>query len=160
MPLAQRKSPQTHEQNAIALLTDDHRMVKKMFQDFAKLVKSDGTHSQKEKLVKQICEALKAHAQVEEEIFYPAVRAAIDDGDLMDEADVEHVSAKILIAQLETMGAGGDHYDAMVTVLGEQVDHHVKEEQDNMFPQARKAKVDLAALGAQISVRKEELLVA
>jgi hypothetical protein len=98
-----------------------------------------------------------AHEIPEEEIFYPAVRAAIDDADLMDEADVEHAGAKELIAQLVAMEPGDDHYDAKVTVLGENIDHHVKEEQGEMFPKAKKAKLDLAALGTKILARKKEL---
>jgi hypothetical protein len=103
------------------------------------------------------CSWPRPRTKVEEEIFYPAVRAAIDDDDLMDEADVEHAGARELIAQLEDMEPGDDHYDAKVTVLGENVDHHVKEEQDEMFPKARKAKLDLAALGAAMLERKREL---
>lgn len=95
------------------------------------------------------------HTQIAEEIFYPAFRMAIDDDDLMDEADVEHAGAKELIAQLVGMEPGDDHYDARVTVLGENIDHHVKEEQDEMFPKAKKAKLDLAALGAQMIKRKQ-----
>ena len=101
---------------------------------------------------------LSIHAQAEEEIFYPAVRAAIKDDDLMDEADVEHAGAKNLIAQLEAMTPAHDHYDATVTVLGENIDHHVKEEEEKMFPKAKKAKVDTAALGAALIQRKHELL--
>ena len=93
------------------------------------------------------CQELTIHAQIEEEIFYPAVRDGIEDDDLMDEAEVGHASAKDLIAQLEAMEPGNDLYDARFTVLGEYIDHHVKEEQDEMFPKAKKAKLDLKALG-------------
>lgn len=144
--------------DAIALLTADHQRVKKLFKDFKKLVDGDGGAREKSALVKEICTELSVHAKVEEEIFYPAVREAIDDEDLMDEADVEHAGAKSLIAQLESMKPGDDHYDAKVTVLGEYIDHHVKEEQDEMFPKAKKAKVDTAQLGQQIAARKEQLL--
>jgi len=143
--------------DAIAILTEDHKKVKKMFMDFEKLMNSENKEVQKGTLVKKICEELTLHTQVEEEIFYPAVRGAIDDDELMDEADVEHDGAKELIAQLEDMEPGDDHYDAKVTVLGENVDHHVKEEQDEMFPKAKKAKLDLAALGTQMLERKQEL---
>lgn len=157
MPQTLRKPAQsTRQQDAIALLTEDHQQVKKMFQQFEKL-REGGNDDAKGELVQKICAALTAHATVEEEIFYPAVREAIDDEDLMDEADVEHASAKELIAQLEAASPGDDHYDAKVTVLGEQIDHHVKEEQDEMFPKARKAKIDLSALGEQIEKRKKEL---
>jgi len=99
---------------------------------------------------------LTIHATCEEEIFYPAVREAIDDMDLMDEADVEHASAKDLIAQLEAAGPQDDHYDAKVTVLGEMIDHHVKEEEGEMFPKASKA-IDTEAVGAELAARKAEL---
>lgn len=151
-----RKPPQSErQQDAIALLTEDHQQVKKMFQQFEKL--KDGQEDEKEALARKICAALTAHATVEEEILYPAVRAAIDDEGLMDEADVEHAAAKELIAQIEAASATDDHYDAKVKVLGEQIDHHVKEEQGEMFPKARKAKIDLKVLGAQIEKRKKEL---
>lgn len=156
MPQTLRKPVQSErQQDAIALLTEDHQQVKKMFQQFDKL--KDDEQSEKEELARKICAALTAHAAVEEEIFYPAVRAAIDDEDLMDEADVEHASAKELIAQIEAASADDDHYDAKVKVLGEQIDHHVKEEHDEMFPKARKAKIDLRALGERIEKRKKEL---
>ena len=146
------------EADAITLLTDDHKKVKKLFKDFEKLKEDDGSAKDKAALVKEICTELSVHAKVEEEIFYPAVREAIDDEDLMDEAEVEHAGAKDLIAQLESMKPGDDQYDAKVTVLGEYIDHHVKEEQEEMFAKAKKAKVDMAGLGEQIAARKEELL--
>jgi hypothetical protein len=93
-----------------------------------------------------------------EEIFYPAVRKAIEDGDLMDEAVVEHAGAKALIAQLKSMDPKDDLYDAKVTVLGEQIDHHVKEEEGDMFVQAKKAKVDTKTLGAKMLKRKVALM--
>ena len=143
--------------DAIALLTEDHRKVQALFKQFESLKESEGKRDDKAALVQQICTELTLHALVEEEIFYPAVRKAIDDDDLMDEADVEHASAKDLIAQLEAMSPGDDHYDAKVTVLGEQIDHHVEEEQNEMFAKARKADVDVRALGEEIATRKAEL---
>ena len=144
--------------DAISILTEDHKNVKKMFMDFDKLMNSGDKQMEKAALVEKICEELIVHTEIEEEIFYPAVRAAIDDEDLMDEAEVEHAGARELIAQLQDMEPGDDLYDAKVTVLGENVDHHVKEEQDEMFPKAKKAKLDLAALGAEMMERKQELL--
>jgi hemerythrin-like domain-containing protein len=144
--------------DAISILTDDHKKVKKMFMDFEKLMKAGARDSEKGALVARICEELTIHTDIEEEIFYPAVRAAIDADDLMDEADVEHAGARQLIAQLEQMEPGDDHYDAKVTVLGENIDHHVKEEQDEMFPKARKAKLDLDALGTQMLALKRRML--
>ncbi|MES2561096.1 MAG: hemerythrin domain-containing protein [Pseudomonadota bacterium] len=158
MAQAKSASKKPAATNAIALLTADHKKVKQLFKTFEKLKKDDAAGEEKSALVQEICRELSVHAQVEEEIFYPAVREAIDDEDLMDEADVEHAGAKSLIAQLKTMDPEDDHYDAKVTVLGEYIDHHVKEEQDEMFPKAKKRKVDIAALGQQIMKRKKELL--
>jgi len=146
-----------NETDAIAVLTADHKTVKALFKQFEQLKEQEDADEQKARLVQQICNELTVHAQVEEELFYPAVRDAIDDDDLMDEADIEHASAKELIAQLEELAPGDDHYDARVTVLGEYIDHHVKEEEGEMFDKARKADVDTRALGEQIVERKEEL---
>jgi hemerythrin superfamily protein len=143
-----RKPPRRREAvtpDAIAILKEDHKRVDALFQRFDKL-KENG--EAKLTLVHQICKELTIHARVEEEIFYPPVRDAIHDDDLMDEADVEHASAKALIAELMQMEPGDDHYDAKVRVLGEYVRHHVKEEQQEMFKKVRSAKVDLKALGA------------
>jgi hemerythrin superfamily protein len=144
-------------EDAIALLMADHKKVKKLFSDFDKL-KEEGSDEDKAAIVDKICSELKIHTELEEEIFYPAVRKAIDDSDLMDEALVEHAGAKDLIAQLEDASPDDDLYDAKVTVLGEQIDHHVKEEEGDMFPKAKKAKVDTEALGATMLKRKMELI--
>lgn len=148
----------TPNEDAITLLTTDHAKVKKLFKEFESLKDDDGTDTDKSALVAQICNELKVHAEIEEEIFYPAVRKAIQDGDLMDEALVEHTGAKELIAQLEDMSPGDALYDAKVTVLGEQIQHHVKEEEGEMFPKAKKAKIDSEALGVQMARRKAELM--
>jgi len=150
------KTNRTTGEDAIALLTADHKAVKALFKQFEALSEQDDADEEKAALVARICDEITIHAQVEEEIFYPAVREAIDDDDLMDEADVEHASAKELIAQLEAANPGDDQYDAKVTVLGEMIDHHVKEEEGEMFPKARKA-VDVEALGAELAARKAEL---
>ena len=146
----------TDKNDAITLLTDDHKKVKELFEKFEKL--SDRSKVNKKKIADQICLELTVHAQVEEEIFYPAVRNPIKDGDLMDEAVVEHASAKELIAQISEMDPGDDLYDAKVKVLSEQIEHHVEEEEGEMFPKVRKAKVDLVALGEEMAARKEELM--
>ena len=151
------KSSSEKSQDAIALLTADHKAVKALFKKFDELVEQEDADEQKAELVEQICNELTIHAQIEEEIFYPALRESIDDDALMDEADVEHASAKELIGQLESMSPGDDHYDAKVVVLGEYIDHHVKEEEGEMFEKARKADVDTAALGAELAERKAEL---
>jgi hemerythrin superfamily protein len=157
------KSHVTHtkadpNEDAITLLSADHAKVKKLFKEFQDLKEEDGSAEDKSALVTQICNELEVHAKIEEEIFYPAVRKAIDDGDLMDEALVEHAGAKELIAQLEDMSPDDELYDAKVTVLGEQIQHHVKEEEGEMFPKAKKAKVDGEALGVQMTERKAELM--
>ena len=158
MPTSTKKAADgAPEQDAIAMLMADHKKVKKLFSDFDKL-KDEGSDDDKSALVERICDELKIHTELEEEIFYPAVRKAIDDSDLMDEALVEHAGAKDLIAQLEDASPDDDLYDAKVTVLGEQINHHVKEEEGEMFPKAKKAKVDTEALGATMLKRKMALM--
>lgn len=144
--------------DAIELLMDDHKKVKKMFKDFEKLVSSENPNKRdKALLAKSICSELKVHTTIEEEIFYPAAREAIDATDIMDEADVEHNSAKLLISQIESCEPSDDHYDAMVTVLGEYVNHHVEEEEKEMFPLIKKSKLDTVALGERMQQRKQQL---
>ncbi|RZT09095.1 Hemerythrin HHE cation binding domain-containing protein [Duganella sp. CF402] len=145
----------TGPQDAITLLTEDHEHVKSLFEQYEEL--GDRAHVSKHKLALQICEELTKHATAEEEIFYPAVRAATKDDDMLDEAVVEHASAKDLIAQIISADPGEELFDAKVKVLGELIDHHVKEEEGEMFPKARKAKLDLLALGQAIAARKEEI---
>ena len=142
------------EQDAIALLKSDHRQVRALFSEFDKLKDEED----KAAIVAQICDELTIHAAIEEEIFYPAVRKAIEDVDLVDEALVEHAGAKELIAQLEGASVDDDLYSAKVTVLGQQIDHHIQEEERRMFREARKAKVDTAALGAKMMKRKIALM--
>ena len=143
--------------DATALLAKDHKDVKALFKRYEKLAKAEADADEREELAAQICEMLEAHTTVEEEIFYPAVREAQVDADLLDEAEVEHASAKDLISQIRSMSPDDDLYDAKVTVLGEYVNHHVEEEEGQMFPKARRAKVDLEGLGEQIKSRKEAL---
>ena len=113
----------------------------------------------KKMLVDALCAALSVHAQIEEEIFYPAVREAAKETDaLMDEAEVEHASAKELVMQRQEMDPEDDLYDAKVKVLSEQIAHHVKEEEKEMFPRAKKAGLDLVALGQEMALRKDELI--
>lgn len=149
----------TKTQDAIAMLKADHKEVHAMFEEYEGL--GDRANVSKNKLVAQICKALKIHTQIEEEIFYPAVReASKDTEDMVDEAVVEHASAKDLIAQLEEMDPEDDLYDAKVKVLGELIDHHVEEEEEEMFPKARKLKLDMDALGEEMAMRRDELAVA
>lgn len=151
---AAKKVAKVSRTDAIALLTADHKRVKKMFKQFDKL-KEDGASADKQALAQQICAALTLHAEVEEQIFYPATREAIDDDDMLNEAEVEHASAKDLIAQIESGDPSDPLWDAKVSVLGEYVDHHVQEEEEEMFKKARKAKMDLEALGQQIAAMKQ-----
>ncbi|AEG93712.1 hemerythrin domain-containing protein [Ramlibacter tataouinensis] len=151
----------TREKDACDLLDADHRAVKKMFKEYEELTGSRARSAAQKKmeLARQICQELKVHAQIEEEIFYPALRQAIKDTDLLDEAKVEHDSAKDLIAQLEEAGEADDMFDAKVKVLGEYVDHHVKEEKSEIFVKARAArKLDLVGMREQMETRKEELM--
>ena len=140
--------------DAIKLLKDDHKEVKTYFKQYEAL--EDET--EKQALADKICLALTVHALIEEEIFYPAARVAIDDDDLLDEAEVEHASAKQLIAEIQAMTAGDRLFDAKLTVLGEYIDHHVEEEESEMFPESRESDLDLKALGAQLAKRKAELM--
>ena len=142
--------------DAIGMLMADHKKVQKAFKDFEKL-KEGSSKRGRAAIVQQTCFDLTIHTKLEEEIFYPAARKAIKDSDLMDEATVEHAGAKELIAQLESMQPGDDLYDAKFTVLGENVNHHIREEQNEMFPKVRKTKLDLDALGEQMAQRKAEL---
>lgn len=144
--------------DAITLLKADHAEVKQCFKDYEKLAKANAPDDQRQALAEKICMLLTVHATIEEEIFYPASRAVLDDAALVDEADVEHAGAKDLIAQIQAMDASIDHYDARVKVLGEYIDHHVKEEQDELFPKVKKAGLDSKSVGEQLSARKDELM--
>jgi hemerythrin superfamily protein len=149
------------EKDACDLLDADHKAVKKMFKQYEELTESRArsTAQKKMDLARQICQELTVHAQIEEEIFYPALRAALKDTDLIAEAEVEHATAKDLIAQIQGMTEADEMFDAKVTVLGEYIDHHVKEERTEMFQKARAArKLDLVGMREQLATRKEELM--
>lgn len=156
MPHKAHATNRASKPDAIQILTADHQEVSKIFEQFEKIKDKDDA-AKKQSLVKRACDELTIHAQVEEEIFYPALREALKDDDLIDEAEVEHASVKQLIAELETMEPGDDLYDAKFTVLGEYVKHHVKEEREEMFPKAKKSKMDLEQLGQEIAERKEQM---
>jgi len=143
-------------QDAIALLKADHKTVSALFEEFQK----SRSAGKKKKLVEQICTELTVHTEIEEEIFYPAVKAALKDQEMVPEANVEHASIKELIAQVKGAEPGGEMYNARVKVMSEFVKHHVKEEQNEMFPRARKSKLDMSALGDEMASRKAELLAA
>jgi hypothetical protein len=141
--------------DATHILAQDHRTVEELFRKYEDASGSD----RKRQLAEQICTELKIHAQIEEEIFYPALRGKIED-DLLNEAYVEHDGAKVLINEISAGGPDEKFYDAKVTVLKEEIEHHVKEEEkerDNMFQQARAADVDLDELGRKMLARKAEL---
>ena len=146
-------------EDAVSLLTADHEKVQDLFRQFEALKDAEDAPSVQEKqlIVETACMELTVHTKLEEEIFYPAVRAAIDDADLMNEAQVEHDGAKALIEQLERMTAKNEMFNAKFTVLSEYVNHHIKEEQSELFPKARSTDVDLVALGRRMTARKREL---
>ena len=146
---------ETKAKDAIALLKEDHRTVEELFSKFEK---ASGT-GRKRELATEICAELSIHAQIEEEIFYPACEGKVEE-DLLKEAYVEHDGAKLLISQILTGEPSDEFYDAKVKVLQEQIEHHVEEEEkrlEGLFSQARKAGLDMDALGEQLAMRKQEL---
>jgi hemerythrin superfamily protein len=146
---------ETNSQDAIALLKADHRAVEELFAKFEK-ASGDG---RKQELAEEICLELSVHAQIEEEIFYPACEGKVEE-DLLKESYVEHDAAKVLIAEIMEGGPNDEFYDSKVKVLSEEIEHHVEEEEKRMeglFAQARKAGLDMDALGEQLAARKQEL---
>lgn len=158
MATAQKKPTEPEKksktQDATTLLRADHKLVDLLFEQY----ENAKSTTKKKALVAQICMELTVHAQIEEEIFYPQVKDVLKDHELIPEATVEHATLKSLIAQLEKGEPGDEMYDAKVKVLSEYVKHHVKEEQNEIFPKVKASKLDLHALGAQLVHRKEELL--
>jgi hemerythrin superfamily protein len=147
---------ETNTPDAVALLKADHRAVEELFEKFEK-ASGDG---RKREIAEKICMELTIHAQIEEEIFYPACEGKVEE-DMLKEAYVEHDGAKVLIAEIEKGGPDDEYYDAKVKVLSEQIEHHVQEEEQRMegiFAQARKAGLDMDALGEQLAARKSELM--
>ena len=149
-----RKTSAPKAQDATALLRADHKLVSDLFAEYEK------TRSplRKMALVTKICTELSVHAQVEEEIFYPAVKAALKDKELVPEAIIEQATMKALISQVEGVTPDGEMFDAKIKVLSEYVKHHVKEEHTEMFPKAKASKLDLVELGARLTDRKRELM--
>ena len=155
---AARKSPARRSRaDATAVLEKQHREVQALFRRYERLAKAEAEADERQALAEQICQKLTLHATLEEEIFYPAAREAGVDSDLLDEATVEHASAKDLIGQLEAASPEDELYDAKVQVLGEYVNHHVQEEEGEMFKKARRAKMDLEGLGERLQARTAEL---
>lgn len=142
-----------NKNEATAILKADHKLVDGLFKEF-EATKSD---KKKKQIVDQICKELTIHAQVEEEIFYPAVQKALKDHELVPEAVVEHASLKELIAKVKGVEPDGDMYDANVKVMSEYVKHHVKEEEKEMFPEAKESKLDMVELGIKMLERKQQL---
>jgi hemerythrin-like domain-containing protein len=142
--------------NAFDVLEEDHREVEGWLDEFDELKDSD--EDRKADLAEKICFALKVHAQIEEEIFYPQAREASQDNDLIDEVLVEHSTVKNLIAEIEAMEVGEELHDAKIRVLGEMVRQHIKEEEEELFPELQSTKMDLDAVGKELGERKEELM--
>src|SRR5215213_1951387 len=140
--------------SALDLLEEDHQQVDGFFDEYENLEDA----GEKESMALKICLALTVHTQIEEEIFYPAVREAIERPELIDEAIVEHAAAKQLIAEIEEMDPAAELYDAKVKVLGEQVRHHIEEEEDELFPEIESSELDLEAFGKKMAERKVALL--
>jgi hemerythrin superfamily protein len=142
--------------DAIALLKQDHRTVSALFEEFEK-----ADEEEQSSIAQRVCQLLTVHATIEEELLYPAAKAAFEDeenDDLVNEAEVEHGSVKELIAKIEGMASDDEHFKATVTVLGEYVKHHVREEENELFPQLRKTDLDLKEIGARLADRKFTLM--
>ncbi len=150
-------SPSTSP-DATRLLAADHREMRQLFDQYQALLKAKADDDPRQMLAERICMRLTVHTMIEEEIFYPAVRDALGEDNLIDEACVEHATAKDLIVQIQGMDASDDLYDAKVTVLGEYIQHHVKEEERQLFPRLRKAGADLKSIGHDLSMRREQLI--
>ena len=151
-----RPTPNTDSpRDAIALLKQDHRTVSALFEEFEK-----ADEEEQSAIAQRVCQLLTVHATIEEELLYPAAKEAFDDedDDLVNEAEVEHGSAKELIAKIEGMSSDDEHFKATVKVLGEYIKHHVKEEENELFPQLKKTELDLKELGGQLSERKYALM--
>jgi hemerythrin superfamily protein len=157
-PAKKTASASAAKTDATILLQRDHNDVRKLFKQYEKLADKEAEGQERQELAAQICSMLTAHTTIEEEIFYPAAREAGVEDDLLDEAQVEHASAKDLIAQIQSMSPDDELYDAKVKVLGEYVEHHVQEEETEMFPKCRRAKMDLAGIAQDLAERKSELM--
>jgi hemerythrin superfamily protein len=143
--------------DAIALLKQDHRTVSQLFEEF-----QDADEEEQSAIAQRVCQLLTVHAQIEEELLYPAAKECFDgdeeNEDLVNEAEIEHGSAKELIAKIEGMSSDDEHFKATVTVLGEYIKHHVKEEEGQLFPQLKKTELDLKELGSRLADRKFALM--
>ena len=152
-----KRGSRSEQPLALELLSTDHRKVEGMFDRYEEMVEEDDVS--RIALAQRICMELTVHAQVEEELFYPWLRENLDDMHLLEEAYVEHKSAKQLIAEIEAQGEVDEPYDAKVKVLGEYIKHHVKEEEDEIFPKVRSETEELDELGQELAARKAELMM-
>lgn len=158
MPAVKAKTASQPDLDAIALLKADHRKVEDLFDKFETAKGAE----RKKTLALQICTELSVHATVEEEIFYPACKGKVEKEDKLDEAYVEHDGAKVLIAEIASSDADAEFYDAKIKVLSELIKHHVKEEEarsEGLFAMAREAGLDVKALGQDIALRKQQLMI-
>ena len=146
------------EADAFVVLIDAHRAVQKIFRDFEQLEPDSFDEDEKAELVFAACTQLKIHAQLEDELFYPAVRPLINDDDLMEEARLEHGTARELIARLETMQPSHPLYDTCFKFLGDCINYHIDEEEREVFPKAKAAGLDAAALGRELIQRRQQLI--
>jgi hemerythrin superfamily protein len=153
-----RSTPSSSDspRDAVALLKQDHRTVEALFEEFAK-----ADDEEQSAIAQRVCQLLTVHATIEEELLYPAAKQALEDeeeAELVNEAEIEHGSAKELIAKIEGMASDDAHFKASVTVLGEYIKHHVKEEEGELFPKLKKTELDLKELGGQLAERKFALM--
>ena len=155
---SQRKAAAS-QPDALEFLKGQHREVEDLFKQFEKLG-DEGPSEEKEPIVRMACEKLTVHASIEEEIFYPAAREIDDVESLLNEAEVEHNTAKDLIATLDSMDASDPMFSATFTVLSEYIKHHVKEEEGELFPKVKKSDLDLDALGQELAAQADELMSA
>jgi len=151
---ARKTTSSARQKDAVQLLKADHRAVEKLFSQFEKA----SGEQRKMQLARKICMELKVHSQLEEELVYPTSREFLKDDEIVNEALIEHQAAKDLIEQIQGMDASDEMFEAKVTVLQEQIEHHVQEEEKEYFPQLQKSDMDLKAIGQQIAMRKKELM--
>lgn len=155
--MAPTATPQDAPADALALLRFDHERVRLLFGELDSLRGIEDEDERRAELVDDICYELTVHSMLEEEIFYPALRAALHDDDMLDEAELDHAGTRELITQLEVMYPGDEHFEATVAVLAEEVEHHIAKEESEMFDAARASRLDLALLGRRLAARRAEL---
>jgi len=145
-------------EDALALLSADHREVAQLFEEYADLTDADGSDRDRRALIAEICLQLTVHSRLEEEMFYPAVRQSLGENELVEEAEAEHRGIEEAMDDLRSMDPADEGYDDRVEVLRESVEHHVAEEEGSMFPMVLDSSLDIERLGEQMAARREELL--